>query len=190
MRKLFILLLIFTISGCATSGIINKTEFVDSIYPFSVKFPVDYELRLSGKNSSERVSAVRYRKETNIIHGLMLLKPVFVISVFDTTKSFDEFIKINEEKFFDPRYYFKYNVIQRKDIETNEHPTHLIFFTSAVATAGGEGISIKGNNLGITGFIHMVDYYIKIEYVANKSNFNQEDFDLVIKSISPKRSFN
>jgi len=171
------------IMGCATSGSVNKTHYIDSKYPFSVAFPKDYEPRSSGKNSTERVSAVRYQRELDVIGGLILLKPVFVISVFETTQSFSEFIEDKKERFFEPRYYFKYNVVGTKDIKVNECPVHLIYFTSSVATAGGEGISIKGNNLGITGFIHLVNYYLKIEYIANKSRFKQEDFDYVLDNL-------
>lgn len=176
-----LLLLIFI--GCATSGSINKTQFIDAKYPLKVTFPDKYELSSTGKNSTERVSAVYYERELDVVGGLILLKPVFVVSLFDNNKPFNEFISDNKERFFEPRYYFKYNVESTKDVTGKGYPIHLIYFTSSVASAGDGFISIKGNNIGITGFINLNKYYIKIEYIANSSKFKQADFDFVLDNI-------
>lgn len=183
MKYLAVVLLAALLSGCATSGKIVSTQFIDSKYPISITFPKNYKPKVSGKNSEERVSAVEYKHEVDIISGLMLLKPVFVISIYEKKLPFEEFIRKNAEKHFEPIYYFDKQIESVEDIKVGGRPAHLIYTLSKVATAGDHPISIKGNNKGIVGFLEFKEFYIKVEFIANTSKYRKEDFDFVLNKI-------
>lgn len=183
MKCLVIAITAALLAGCATSGKVVNTQFIDSKYPLSITFPKDYQPKPSGKNSEERVAAVEYKREMNIISGLILLKPVFVISLFEKKMPFEEFIKKNADRHFEPRYYFDKQVEFEENVQIGSRSAHLIHIVSKVATDGDNIVTIKGNNKGIIGFVDHGDYYSKIEYIANTSKYRKEDFDFVLNNI-------
>lgn len=183
MKRTLIILTGLLLAGCATSGKVTDNRFIDSKYPISCTFPKKYEIKTAGENGAERVSAVEYKQETDIVQGLILLKPVFVVSVFDSIKPFADFIKEQSGKHFEARYYFNYQAKGQQDMEIRGAPVHLELFTSKVSTAGDYIVSIKGDNRGITGFIDHGAFYLKLEYIANTGKYRQEDFQFVLNNI-------
>ncbi len=184
MKKLIVFLAAAVLFGCATSGkIIDKTEFTDSKYPIALKFPDKYYLNTTGAKSTERVSAVRYHRETEIVHGLLLLKPVIVVSVHPAGTSFADYMKEQADKHFDFKYFFDYQVEDEADRTCSGCDAHLVFFTSKVAPAGDHIISIKGDNRGIIAYINARKFYVKVEYIANLDNYDINEFKYVMDNL-------
>lgn len=174
MKKYINIIFISFLLGCVgPSGKITDNYYSDNTYPVSFSFPQLYKASNLSKSSQTRVTAysTKYGKITTSV------KPLFVISIFKNDKPFADFITSERNNFSDSKLFFNFNVSKETETKIQNFDSHFIYFTSKETTWNTD-------NSGIITFVNCTNFYIKIEYIAQKGWYSEKEFDYVINSMT------
>lgn len=152
--------------GCASSGQIKGSHFIDDSYGFEIIFPDEYDLTMHGAKSIKRVHAMKWRGDMTIKR-----KPLFVVSAIDTTAKFSHIVKDQKTIHFEPEYYLSCEIEYEESEVFQGRNAYIVYY---------KGVAIKA----ATAFIDFEDYVLKIEYIVDADFFDDEEFTAIIENIS------
>jgi len=166
MKKTYTGIVFMIILGCASSGQIKGTRFIDNTYDFEVVFPDEYELTTHGEKSIKRVHAMKWRTDMSLKR-----KPLFVISAIDTTAKFTDIVEVQKNVHFEPEYYLSCEIEYEESEALKGRDAYIVHY---------EGVAVKA----ATAFIKFKNYVLKIEYIVDADFFDEVEFKEIIENIS------
>lgn len=177
MKKLIPAFGVVFLLGCAgSSGVMTGNHYVDNSYPVEFSFPEIYKVYTQSEHSRIRVTAIslKYGKVTTTV------SPQFIISVAPGEKSFEEFVSDEQNVHFEPELFYNYEVIRETNWEIKDFKGKLLYYKSMTMFS-------NDNNLGIKGFLNCGKFYVKIEYIANKAWYGENEFNEITETMTVKK---
>lgn len=166
MKKIFFCMIAVLLVVCASSGRIKGSSFTDNNYDFKVVFPDEYRLTMHGATSVKRVHAMKWRGDMTLKR-----KPLFVVSVIDTTGEFIQVAQVHKAVHFEPEYYLSCEIEYEESEVLKGRNAYLVYY---------KGVAVKA----ATAFIDFKDYVLKVEYIVDADFFDDEEFTNIIENIS------
>jgi hypothetical protein len=184
--------LIIALTGCATTGKVVNSTFVDSRYNVDIRFPDTYSIRpVSDHHSRYRVKAIARNMSSN--RRSQTIVPSYGVYVAPKS-ALQRHANTNEELFSDfvalesLNYCVRlYRVVARPYGEQtlalpNGGSALIRYFNSSVLLPGAA--TAYGN--GMAAFMDQGDYFLKLEYVADSALFDKKEFISILQSINRK----